>query len=43
MADRNKKKRGNENIGKLALITAILSLLNSLITLIIKLIEILSK
>lgn len=42
MANR-KKKSGNETTTKLVLITAILTLLNNLITLVIKLIELLSK
>lgn len=38
------KKNGHENkVAKLALVTAILTLLNNLITLIVKLIEILNK
>ena len=43
MANRKKKKSGNEATTKLALITAILTLLTNLIGLIIKLIELLSK
>lgn len=43
MGNRKKKKSGNETITLLALVTAILSLLNSLITFIIKLIEWLSN
>lgn len=42
MANR-KKKSGNEATTKLALVTAILTLLNNLIALVIKLIELLSK
>lgn len=38
-----KKKSGNEITTKLVLVTAILTLLNNLIALIIKLIELLSK
>lgn len=42
MANR-KKKSDNETTTKLVLVTAILTLLNNLITLVIKLIELLSK
>lgn len=42
MANR-KKKSGNETTTKLVFVTAILTLLNNLITLVIKLIELLSK
>ena len=42
MANR-KKKCVNETTTKLVLVTAILTLLNNLITLVIKLIELLSK
>lgn len=41
---KDKKKSGNDKqIAKLALVTAILTMLNNIITLIIKLIELLNK
>ena len=43
MANRKKKKSGNDTVTKLAIATAILALLNSLITLLMKIIEWLNK